>query len=199
MQDIRVNGRLQRVFVLKQTDERVVYIPVKTLHRVDYDRLKKMEESKPANLPLLDFMSKQKLDNGRLALVQFDKLIQVATLDASGDAVRLTKPDEKMIHAQLGGLEKKEKEQQQVQVQIIQVPVEVPVYVPQPATGLAGNGVGANIPASVAPEPDESKPMYRFINKHGNEQTWSGKGKRPDFIREVQEAGGDIEQYRIAE
>lgn len=196
MQDIRVNGRLQRVFVLKQTEDRVVYIPVKTLHRVDYDRLNKMEASKPNNLPLLDFMSKQKLDNGRLALVQFDKLIQVATLKDDGDAVRLTKPDEKMIHAQLGGLEKKNTEQPQVQI----VRVEVPVYVPQPAVDSAANSATQHAPAVIAPTVDqavESKMQYRFVNKHGKTQEWSGQGRVPDFLKEVQESGGDIEQYRI--
>jgi hypothetical protein len=191
MQDIRVNGRLQRVFVLKQTEDRVVYIPVKTLHRVDYDRLNKMEASKPNNLPLLDFMSKQKLDNGRLALVQFDKLIQVATLKDDGDAVRLTKPDEKMIHAQLGGLEKKNTEQPQVQI----VRVEVPVYVPQPAVDGTLNSVAQ--PAPVAAPVIDNRPVYQFTNKKGEQQTWTKQGRMPNALQELVDAGEDIEKYRI--
>ena len=197
MKDIRVNGRLQRVFVLQENEKRIVYIPVKTLHRVDYDRLKKMEESKPANLPLLDFMSKQKLDNGRLALVQFDALIQVANVGENGDSTRLVKPDERLILAQLSKEENKDAGKK-VQVEIIQVPVQVPVYAPQPATTTHQNLLGEQVPATTAPAPlTESKMQYRFINKHGKTQEWSGQGRMPDFLKELEESGGDIEQYRI--
>lgn len=89
MKDIRIDGRMQRVFVLKETADRVVYIPVKVLHRVDYQRLIDIEAAAAGRM--LDRMSETTLDNGINALVMYDKLIQV--MEVSSNA-RLRKPDE---------------------------------------------------------------------------------------------------------
>lgn len=76
MRRLIINGRTKRVFVLNETDKRIVYIPVDALHRVDYERLKTIDEKNPDNM--LEEMKDTKLDNGRNALVVYDKLIQVA-------------------------------------------------------------------------------------------------------------------------
>ena len=76
MRRLIINGRTKRVFVLNETDKRIVYIPIDALHRVDYERLKKIEEKNPDGM--LEEMKDTKLDNGRNALVVYDKLIQVA-------------------------------------------------------------------------------------------------------------------------
>lgn len=94
MKDVRINNRINRVFVLKETDERLVYIPIKSLHRVDYERLRKIEaEAGEGNM--LDAMVNLNADNGLNSLVMYDSLIQVLvkTTDKGGD--RLLKPGEK--------------------------------------------------------------------------------------------------------
>jgi hypothetical protein len=77
MKDIRINGKMNRVFVLKETEDRIIHIPVKSLHRVDYGRLRDIESKTPAKADMLDAMRKTELDNGRNALVQYDLHIQV--------------------------------------------------------------------------------------------------------------------------
>lgn len=91
MKDIRIDNRMQRVFILKETDDRIVYIPVKALLRIDYDRLLKIEKD---GKEMLDTMSKATLDNGINALVQYDNLIQVMMKTKEGVGQRLRKPDE---------------------------------------------------------------------------------------------------------
>lgn len=93
MKDIRIDGRMQRVFVLKETDSRVVYIPVKSLHRVDYEFLTNAEKGVSRGTDLLDILSEAKLSNGRNALVCYDKLIQVMVKNGK-EGSRLRKPDE---------------------------------------------------------------------------------------------------------
>ena len=90
MKDFRIDGVLQRVFVLAESDVRVVYIPVKALHRVDYNRLLEMEAR---NKNLLQELNRTVLDNGANALVLYEKIIQVFD-KASGK--RLKKPEEKI-------------------------------------------------------------------------------------------------------
>ena len=107
MQDIRVDGRTQRVFVLKESDERIVYIPIKSLHRVDYDRLLDIEKASAPG-KMLDLMLKTTLNNGRNALVQYDSIIQVMFKTDEKNGVRLRKPTE--------SLEKQKAEQKKVQV-----------------------------------------------------------------------------------
>lgn len=92
MKDIRIDNRSARVFVLKETDDRIVYIPLKVLHRVDYDRLLKIEQE--AGDKMLERMSETVLDNGRNALVQYDGLIQVMKKNSETTGERLKKPEE---------------------------------------------------------------------------------------------------------
>lgn len=91
MKDIRVEGRLQRVFVLKETDERIVYVPLKSLTRKDYERLLDIEGK---GGEMLTEMRRTTLDNGRNALSQYDNIIQVVTKLNEKEGVRLRKPDE---------------------------------------------------------------------------------------------------------
>lgn len=92
MKDFTIDGTKQRVFVLTENADRVVYIPLKDLHRVDYTRLMKLDE---ADGELLKVMSTTTLENGMNALTQYESLLQVA--DISGDtAHRIKKPSEKV-------------------------------------------------------------------------------------------------------
>lgn len=102
MKDVRINGRMARVFVLKETKDRLVYIPLNSIHRVDYDRLRDVEAiASRTNTDMLDVMSTYKLDNGRNALLQYDSIIQVMqkTADIGKISVgeRLEKPGEAAI------------------------------------------------------------------------------------------------------
>lgn len=91
MKTLRIDGKLQMVFVLKETDESVVYIPVKSLDRVDYERILDIEKQ---GGELLSEMRKTRLANGRNALALYDNIIQVVKLKGEGQGVRIRKPDE---------------------------------------------------------------------------------------------------------
>lgn len=92
MKDIRVDGRLQRVFILKETESHYVYITLKHLSRVDYNRLREIEEK---GGEMLNEMRKTKLDNGRNALALYDSIIQVSKKTGPNNAaVRVRKPHE---------------------------------------------------------------------------------------------------------
>lgn len=95
MKDVRIDGKLQRVFVLKEKEDRIVYIPVKALHRKDYERLKDIEQR---GGEMMKEMHKTTLDNGRNALELYDNIIQVVKLGA-GTGKRLRKPDEDVEQA----------------------------------------------------------------------------------------------------
>lgn len=79
MKVIKVKGKPTQGFVLKETDESIVFIPVKYLHRVDYERLKEIETKNPKDM--LGELKKTKLSNGINALVQYDKSIIVVPRD----------------------------------------------------------------------------------------------------------------------
>lgn len=98
MKTLRIDGRLAKVFVLKETQDSLVYIPVKSLFRIDYERLLKMEEQ---GGELLKTMAKTMLDNGRNALVQYDNVIQVLryTEGQTDTGVRVRRPDELILSA----------------------------------------------------------------------------------------------------
>lgn len=99
MRDIRVDGIFQRVFILKEDAERIVYIPIKLLHRTDYERLKMVEKAAGRG-DMLEEMRKTKLDNGKNALVLYDSLIQVFEIKSTKGVAtgeRLRKPDEPAV------------------------------------------------------------------------------------------------------
>lgn len=94
MKNVKIDGKLSRVFVLKETDDSLVYIPVKSLFRVDYEKLCELEKE---GGELLKVLSKTTLPNGRNALVQYDSLIQVLRYtdeEKKQHGSRLKKPDE---------------------------------------------------------------------------------------------------------
>lgn len=99
MKNIKIDGRTQRVFVLKETEDSLVYIPVKALFLVDYERFRDMEEK---GGELLKTMMNTTLDNGRNALVQYDNIIQVLRYVDGGKktGVRLMKPSEVIAMAE---------------------------------------------------------------------------------------------------
>ena len=84
LQRIKVGSMTTKAFVLMENDSRMLYIDVKALHRVDYERLKKIAAKYPNNM--LEGMRKEKVDNGRMAIVVYDNLIQVLSKPA-GEAI----------------------------------------------------------------------------------------------------------------
>ena len=64
-----------KVVVLNETDKAVVYIPLKAMTRVDYNRLQEIYDN--AELDLLTTLRDHKLDNGRNALVVYKNIIEV--------------------------------------------------------------------------------------------------------------------------
>ena len=100
MKDIRIDNRLQRVFVLRETKDRIVYIPVKTLHRVDYERLREIAERKTSD-DMLTVMGEVTLSNGINALLQYDSLICVA-IKGEDNTTKILKPGEKAVKALSG-------------------------------------------------------------------------------------------------
>jgi hypothetical protein len=125
LKDIRIDGRMQRVFVLKETSERILYIALKSLHRVDYDQLLDIDKTYPKDM--LEGMRKTKLANGRNALAQYDAIIQVSVKNQpTGDISRIRKPDEAIISVEVkNALESSQTVVQQTQAAT--VTVEQPV------------------------------------------------------------------------
>lgn len=97
MKTVIIDGITQRVFVLAENSNRMVYISTKTIHRVDYERLLEIESKFPGDM--LKGMEKTALDNGRNALVQYDSIIQVAELTQTGAIRRIRKPHERVSSA----------------------------------------------------------------------------------------------------
>lgn len=91
MKDFTIDGKTQRVFVLTQSDTRVVYIPLKDLHRVDYDRLVEFDKEEGE---LMKVLARSVLDNGMNALTQFESLLQIMDINADGQGTRVRKPVE---------------------------------------------------------------------------------------------------------
>lgn len=91
MKDFTIDGKTQRVFVLTQSDTRVVYIPLKDLHRVDYDRLVEFDKEEGE---LMKVLARSVLDNGMNALTQFESLLQIMDINADGQGTRIRKPVE---------------------------------------------------------------------------------------------------------
>lgn len=99
--DIRIDGKLARVFVLAENNERIVYIPIKALNRVHYDQLTDISNANPTNM--LEEMRKTKLSNGRNALTVFDAITQVLIKETDKEGSRLPKPDEAILKMETQG------------------------------------------------------------------------------------------------
>jgi len=92
MKVVRINGKAAKVFVLKETEESLVYIPVNSIQRVDYERLLEIEKR---GGEMLNEMRKTKLDNGMNALTLYDEVISVLRYNKDHtDSVRVPKPTE---------------------------------------------------------------------------------------------------------
>lgn len=73
---IEVNKRLIKAFVLSETDKRLLYIPLKSLHYADYKQLKAVSDREPDNM--LEEMRRSKhTGNNRNLLAMYDGLINV--------------------------------------------------------------------------------------------------------------------------
>lgn len=92
MKDLTIDGKLQRVFVLAESSERIVYIPIRSLNETDYARLVEIENKNPRDM--LAEMEKTTLSNGRNALSVYDAVIQVMKKNTEKAGERLPKPEE---------------------------------------------------------------------------------------------------------
>ena len=72
-----IQTQKKRVFVLREDEKTIVYIPVKALMRVDYDRI--VDIAKKADGDLLTALRDTRLDNGMNALVLYENSISVKT------------------------------------------------------------------------------------------------------------------------
>lgn len=141
MKDFNIDGKVQRVFVLTETTDRVVYIPLKDLHRVDYERLEGFDKEEGE---LMKVLSRSTLDNGMNALTQFESLIQIMDLTPNGDGVRVRKPSETI---NVSGSAQVTKDPNELLMTLLTKLTEV-ATAPAPAPVEA-----APAPAPVAPKP----------------------------------------------
>lgn len=72
-----VQTQKKRVFVLREDEKSIVYIPVKALMRVDYERI--VDIAKKADGDLLTALRDTRLENGMNALVLYENSISVKT------------------------------------------------------------------------------------------------------------------------
>lgn len=77
--DTQAGKQRAKVIILNETDKALVYIPLKALSRIDYNRFKAIHEK--SELDLLTTMRDEKLDNGRNALVVYKNVISVQNKD----------------------------------------------------------------------------------------------------------------------
>ncbi|WGH49524.1 hypothetical protein [Alishewanella phage vB_AspM_Slicko01] len=173
----KIDGRMQEVFVLRETTARIVFVPIKSMHRVDYERFKEMLKAKPPRADLLDYMTKYRLKNGLNALIQYDNLIQVANIH-NNVGTRIKKTDE--ITADLS---------RPVADTSTSAPANAPATVVTPEAPEVDDV--DTLELSSAPK----VPSYRYTDKHGKQKIWSGKGRVPDTIAEYVTGGGDMDDF----
>lgn len=90
---ITIGKKRAQAFVLKETEEAIVYIPLKSLHLEDYKRL--LDMTNRTKIDLLTTMRDTRLDNGRNALVTYQNIIETYTFkkDKSEVEVQATSGD----------------------------------------------------------------------------------------------------------
>lgn len=78
LKDIRIQTmsgvRMTKVVVLRETPEAVVYIPLNSIARLDYNRMKEIYSR--CEIDMLTSLRDERLDNGRNALVVYQSLIE---------------------------------------------------------------------------------------------------------------------------
>lgn len=177
MRDLVINNRTQRVFVISESDTRIVYIPVKACDRIDYEELKKIEANTVAGSDMLRTMKKHRLPNNRNALVQYQNIFQVMTKSGEREGTRLKRPDE----PESALVDKN----------------QVPTKVEAPRENAGG------LPFSDVTDPKELiqlgvEPEYTYTDKSGKKKIWGGKGRVPDVIKEAVDGGADLSDFRTA-
>jgi hypothetical protein len=93
IKDIKIDGKMQRVFVLHSGNNRIAYIPYAYLSQIDYDRLIDLSKKYPDG-GMMDAMAKTTLPNNKNMLALYDNLIQVIDMDSNNSGTRLRKPEE---------------------------------------------------------------------------------------------------------
>jgi len=66
--------------------------------------------------------------------------------------------------------------------------------------GITADELGFGVPAKAASKSKSSAPKTKapVMYKNDEGKTWSGgRGPKPKWIKEIQDAGGDIEKYRV--
>lgn len=106
MKDFYIDGKRMRVFVLAETDTRLVYIPIsnKILTQYDYQVIKQLDDQ---GGDLMKKMRDHKLDNGCYALSLYDSMIQVMNINGHQGSipsgVRIPKPEEEVAYTAAKG------------------------------------------------------------------------------------------------
>lgn len=93
---IEVNKRKIKAFIIDESDTRVLYINLKSLHHKDYQRLKEVSDRAPNNM--LEEMRRSKHPgNNRNMLVMYDGLINVMS-KAAGNRSLMKSNSEKAVN-----------------------------------------------------------------------------------------------------
>lgn len=189
--DMRINGKLIRAWILRETDERILYIPVKSMHRVDYEWFRENDKRVPNGSDFLNYMAKTKAKNGQHALKLYEAIIQVAIKNSKTDAQRITKPDEA------------EQTINPKAADVVQPPAQQP-----PALDIPDNIPERTI-ADTNKEPDTTDPrtlakagikaVYEFEDSEGKMQRWEAKkqGPYPAILQEKINQGLDPSMFRV--
>ena len=81
MKDIRIEGRTERCFILKDDQAATVVIPISKLMPVDFRRLRDIENK---GGEMLSKMRDETLDNGRNAIKQYEPLFTIVRKESIG-------------------------------------------------------------------------------------------------------------------
>ena len=57
--------------------------------------------------------------------------------------------------------------------------------------------VGLSVRVTPAKKPKKKKPTPKYRNPKNPKETWTGTGRKPSFIKEAEDRGENIEQFRI--
>lgn len=100
LKQIEVNKRLIQAFILSETENRVLYIPVKSLHYNDYRQLKAVSDREPNNM--LEEMRRSKhTGNNRNLLAMYDGLINVLSKKAGNRSLMKSNTETATQHNEL--------------------------------------------------------------------------------------------------
>lgn len=180
VRDLKIDGRLQRVLILTESDERILYIPIKLPSRVDYEAFKEIDKQTPTGGDMLNTMQKFKLENGRLAIIQYEKLMQVAVKE-QGKASRIPRPEEAERGMKIREDVAQMREARKEETVLGTAEPSLPYLDVEDPKDLYELGV---------------TPEYVFRDKDGKMRSWSGRGRMPNVLKEQVEDGKKLSSFR---